>query len=138
MDNHPLGWPPLYETPLGMFCLFGKVMMDGYIGIGFIQSIKLCSKVAAGGMSRSNPVVDRGTFLAVAKSFFFDKESFFRLHMSSTLTDPHFLRWLLGLAFNTLFDFSSREKESDYPIQKRRNNSNCLNFGRLGFDSVTV
>ena len=71
-------------------------------------------------MSRSNPVVDRGTFLAVAKSFFFDKESFFRLDMSSTLTDPHFLRWLLGLAFNTLFDFSSKEKESDDQIKREK------------------
>ena len=26
MDNHPLGWPLLYETPLGMFCLYGKVL----------------------------------------------------------------------------------------------------------------
>ena len=26
MDNHPVGWPLLYETPLGMFCLYGKVM----------------------------------------------------------------------------------------------------------------
>ena len=37
-------------------------------------------------MSRSNPVVDRSTFLAVVKSFFFDKESFFRLNWSATLT----------------------------------------------------
>ena len=26
MDNHPTGWPLLYETPLGMICLHGKVM----------------------------------------------------------------------------------------------------------------
>ena len=26
MDNHPMGWPLLYETPPGMFCLYGKVM----------------------------------------------------------------------------------------------------------------
>ena len=26
MENHPKGWPLLYETPLGMFCLYGKVM----------------------------------------------------------------------------------------------------------------
>ena len=26
MDNHPVGLPLLYETPLGMFCLYGKVM----------------------------------------------------------------------------------------------------------------
>ena len=26
MDNHPTGWPLLYETPLGMICLYGKVM----------------------------------------------------------------------------------------------------------------
>ena len=27
MDNHPVGWPLLYETPLGMFCLYGKVLI---------------------------------------------------------------------------------------------------------------
>ena len=27
MDNHPMGWPLLYEVPLGMFCLYGKVMV---------------------------------------------------------------------------------------------------------------
>ena len=26
MDNHPTGWPLLYEAPLGMICLYGKVM----------------------------------------------------------------------------------------------------------------
>ena len=26
MVNHPTGWPLLYETPLGMICLYGKVM----------------------------------------------------------------------------------------------------------------
>ena len=26
MDNHPMGLPLLYEIPLGMFCLYGKVM----------------------------------------------------------------------------------------------------------------
>ena len=29
MDNHPVGWPLLYETPLGMFCLYRKVMRVG-------------------------------------------------------------------------------------------------------------
>ena len=29
MDNHPVGWTLLYETPLGMFCLHGKVMAFG-------------------------------------------------------------------------------------------------------------
>ena len=26
MENHLTGWPPIYETPLGMICLYGKVM----------------------------------------------------------------------------------------------------------------
>ena len=26
MDNHPPGWPLLYETPLGMIFLYGKVL----------------------------------------------------------------------------------------------------------------
>ena len=28
MDNHHMGWPLLYETPLGMICLYGKVMTN--------------------------------------------------------------------------------------------------------------
>ena len=27
MDKCPMGWPLLYKTPLGMFCLYGKVMV---------------------------------------------------------------------------------------------------------------
>ena len=27
MVNHPTGWPLLYKTPLGMICLYGKVML---------------------------------------------------------------------------------------------------------------
>ena len=64
-------------------------------------------------MSRSNPIIDRGTFFAVAKSFLLDsRESFFRLDWPATLTDPHFLRWFCGLALYTLFDFSSVEKST--------------------------
>ena len=63
-------------------------------------------------MSRSNPIVDRGTFFAVAKSFLLARDSFFRLDLPATLTDPHFLRWLCGLALYTLFDFSSAGKSS--------------------------
>ena len=29
MDHHPMGWPLLYKTPLGMICLYGKVMVSG-------------------------------------------------------------------------------------------------------------
>ena len=32
MDNHPTGWPLLYETPLGMICLYGKVMVCTSLG----------------------------------------------------------------------------------------------------------
>ena len=28
MVNHPTGWPLLYETPLWMNCLYGKVMLQ--------------------------------------------------------------------------------------------------------------
>ena len=27
MDNHPMGWLLLYQTPLGKICLYGKVML---------------------------------------------------------------------------------------------------------------
>ena len=31
MDNHPMGWPLLYETLLGMICLYRKVMLDAEV-----------------------------------------------------------------------------------------------------------
>ena len=42
MGNHPVGWPLLYETPLGMFCLYGKVMesTEGTTGATEIEAGK--------------------------------------------------------------------------------------------------
>ena len=30
MDNHPTGWPLLYETPIGMICLYRKIMTNNW------------------------------------------------------------------------------------------------------------
>ncbi len=52
------------------------------------------SQAAAGGMTRSNPVVSRKTFLAVARGFLLEEreEAYFRIDWAKTMTDPHFLR----------------------------------------------
>ena len=50
---------------------------------------KECSSCAAGGMQRSNPIVDKSTWLAVTKSFFpFTKMpyEFFHIDWLSTVT----------------------------------------------------
>ncbi len=45
-------------------------------------------------MTRSNPVVSRKTFLAVARGFLLEEreEAYFRIDWAKTMTDPHFLR----------------------------------------------
>lgn len=73
---------------------------------------KECSSCAAGGMQRSNPVVDKATWLAVTKSFFpFTKlpYEFFHIDWLSTVTDPFFLRWSLKFAKTSLFPCSEQK-----------------------------
>jgi len=70
---------------------------------------KECSACAAGGMQRSNPVVDRGTWLAVTKcvlpSVFTGEKSyqFFHIDWPRSITDPFFLRWSMTFALTSLF-----------------------------------
>ncbi|KAG7340686.1 D-amino acid dehydrogenase small subunit [Nitzschia inconspicua] len=68
-----------------------------------------CSACAAGGMQRSNPVVDRDSWVAVAKCLTphwarptrnFD---FFHISWSKCLTDPFFLRWVATFTQTSLF-----------------------------------
>ena len=73
---------------------------------------KECSACAAGGMQRSNPVVDRGTWVAVTKSFlpFNDAYKFFHICWKSALTDPFFLRWASTFTMTSLFPCSDQKK----------------------------
>ena len=84
------------------------------------------SQVAAGGMGRSNPVVNRSAFLKVAKSFFLehargsDKDSnssYLSLEWAATATDPHFVRWFMGFAANSLLP--KKEEEEGTKAQRQ-------------------
>lgn len=64
---------------------------------------KECSACAAGGMQRSNPVVDMGTWIAVTKCIMpatrfilggpNEPYKFFHIDWLKSITDPFFLRW---------------------------------------------
>mmetsp|Transcript_22149 Transcript_22149/g.47613 ORF Transcript_22149/g.47613 Transcript_22149/m.47613 type:complete len:555 (+) Transcript_22149:138-1802(+) len=81
---------------------------------------KECSACAAGGMQRSNPVVDRDSWVAVTKSFlsfarllFGDAEKpyrFFHIDWLSTVTDPFFLRWSATFTNVSLFPCSEQQR----------------------------
>lgn len=76
-----------------------------------------CSYCAAGGMQRSNPVVDRDSWIAVSKCIFpsiWGNESggqfykFFHISWYETLTDPFFLRWITTFTKTSLWPDSSQ------------------------------
>ncbi len=71
------------------------------------------SQAAAGGMTRSNPVVSRKTFLAVARGFLLEEreEAYFRIDWAKTMTDPHFLRQADRIIFVKRFQFGPGAEE---------------------------
>ncbi|KAL7529641.1 hypothetical protein ACHAWF_003061 [Thalassiosira exigua] len=79
---------------------------------------KECSACAAGGMQRSNPIVDRGTWISVTKSFLpltrfvlggpDEPYKFFHIEWLSALTDPFFLRWSATFSKTSLFPCSEQ------------------------------
>jgi len=99
---------------------------------------KECSACAAGGMQRSNPIVDRGTWIAVAKSFLpsfsfprfvlgggsrsgstdddddvdddvGESYKFFHIDWLSAITDPFFLRWMTTFTKTSLLPCSEQQ-----------------------------
>jgi D-amino-acid dehydrogenase len=87
-----------------------------------------CSHCAAGGMSRQNVVVDRGTWTAVLKSIapnvvkkyvFGDPDpsshfDFFQIDWTASLSDPFFLRWAWTFTKTSFFpDEHQQEKQQD-------------------------
>lgn len=74
---------------------------------------KECTSCAAGGMQRSNPVVDRKTWLAVLKSSFGQGYQFFHMDWLSTLTDPFFLRWIFTFSTTSLLPGPDQEKKQE-------------------------
>lgn len=81
---------------------------------------KECSSCAAGGMQRSNPTVDKGTWIAVTKSFLpftryifggaQEPYQFFHIDWLQTLSDPFFLRWSATFAKTSLFPSSDQHR----------------------------
>lgn len=80
---------------------------------------KECSACAAGGMQRSNPTVDKDSWIAVTKCiapftrFILggDKEpyKFFHIDWWETLSDPFFSRWVMTFTRTSLFPPSDQE-----------------------------
>ncbi len=64
-------------------------------------------------MTRSNPVVSRKTFLAVARGFLLEEkeEAYFRIDWAKTMTDPHFLRQADRIIFVKRFRFGPGAEE---------------------------
>ena len=100
-----------------------------------------CSACAAGGMQRSNPVVDRDSWIAVLKciaprtisQLVFggnenqDSFKFFQMSWRSTLSDPFFLRWVLTFTKTSLFP---RQEQEDKQIE-------MLDFTKYAVDDMT-
>lgn len=61
--------------------------------------------VAAGGMQRSNPVIDRTSWknIIISMMGFENNFKYFFVNWSLFLTDPHFLRFMIGFAYSSLF-----------------------------------
>jgi D-amino-acid dehydrogenase len=73
-----------------------------------------CSSCAAGGMQRSNPVVNRSTWMAVFKgSFLRQGYQFFHMDWFESLTDPFFLRWILTFSTTSLWPQPTHEAKQD-------------------------
>jgi D-amino-acid dehydrogenase len=97
------------------------------------QPGKECSACAAGGMQRSNPTVDKGTWISVTKSLIplstyllggkHEPYKFFHIDWFQTLTDPFFLRWSYTFAKTSLFpcDWKKLQMEqlafTDYAVR---------------------
>ena len=71
-----------------------------------------CSAVPAGGMQKSNPTVNRDSWLAVINSWnpftSCPEDKCFHVNWLKTITDPHFLRWAM------LFSYKSIKNRNDF------------------------
>ena len=75
-----------------------------------------CSAVPAGGMQKSNPTVNRDSWSSVINSWNpfavgGAEGGFFHIKWFQTLTDPHFLRWILLFSYYSLTSESVTRKE---------------------------
>lgn len=89
---------------------FEVIVVDASIGGPGTE----CSAVAAGGMQRANPVVDRKSWRAISSNLFFGSEfRYFYIDWIKALTDPHFARWSLSFAYNSLVQPKSLLRQQD-------------------------
>ena len=77
-----------------------------------------CSAVPAGGMQKSNPTVNRDSWLSVIKSWnpftSMPEDKFFHINLLKTITDPHFIRWAM------LFTYNSIKNQNDFEQDRQK------------------
>lgn len=89
---------------------FEVIVVDASIGGPGAE----CSAVAAGGMQRTNPVVDRKKWREILSNLCFGSEfRYFYVDWIKTLTDPHFVRWSLSFVYNSLVQPKSLLHQQD-------------------------
>ena len=73
-----------------------------------------CSAVSAGGMQRSNPVINKESWLALIRSWTSQTEyKFFHIQWLRSLTDPYFLRWVTLLSYYSLVEPPSLKQRQE-------------------------
>jgi D-amino-acid dehydrogenase len=121
-DNHPKQAIVVGAGVVGV-CTAYQLARRGY-DVAVIEPMSApgeeCSACAAGGMQRSNPVVDKDSWISVAKclvphwmrpSRHFD---FFHIDWARCLTDPFFLRWVTTFTKTSLWpDEHQESKQAD-------------------------
>ena len=74
-----------------------------------------CSAVPAGGMQKSNPTVNRESWLSVIYSWnpftSMPEDKFFHINLLKTITDPHFIRWIMLFTYNSIKNQNQYEQE---------------------------
>ena len=122
---------------------------------------KECSACAAGGMQRSNPVVDRDTWIAVTKCIMpmtryilggpDEPYKFFHIAWAKCISDPFFLRWSLTFARTSFLppaDQTEKQKEmlafTDFAVMdmvkmmKNKKDNMAIKSGYNPFGSLSL
>ena len=88
-----------------------------------------CSAVSAGGMQRSNPVLNRDSWLALIKSWNHLNQpeyKFFHIQWMKTLTDPHFLRWVSLFSYYSLIESDQLRERQDEQFKFTQYALDCI------------
>ena len=79
-----------------------------------------CSACPAGSISETVSMFDRSSWISVLKSwspFSSFEDKFFHIDWSKTLTDPHFIRWMLSFSYYSLIK-SQKQEMNQKEMQK--------------------